>query len=104
MNKKINNVLVIGLGKVGALVATLLHENGYSVTGLVRHDIGDAPFQLVQIDISDPNSLKEVIGKHDAVVSCLPYHLNLDVARAAHAAEKHYFDLTEEVPTTRGIR
>jgi saccharopine dehydrogenase (NAD+, L-lysine-forming) len=30
--------------------------------------------------------------------------LNLDVARAAHAVEKHYFDLTEDVPTTRGIR
>ncbi len=104
MNKKINSILVIGLGKVGALVATLLHENGYSVTGLVRHDIGDAPFQLVQIDISDPNSLKEVIGKHDAVVSCLPYHLNLDVARAAHAMGKHYFDLTEDVSTTREIR
>ena len=104
MNKKINSVLVIGLGKVGALVAMLLHENGYAVTGLVRHDIGDVPFQLVQIDISDPDSLKKVIGKYDAVVSCLPYHLNLDVARAAHAMGKHYFDLTEDVPTTRGIR
>ena len=104
MNKKINSVLVIGLGKVGALVATLLHENGYAVTGLVRRDIGDVPFQLEQIDISAPDSLKKVIGKHDAVISCLPYHLNLDIARAVHAMDKHYFDLTEDVPTTRGIR
>jgi saccharopine dehydrogenase-like NADP-dependent oxidoreductase len=104
MNKKINSVLVIGLGKVGALVATLLHENGYAVTGLVRRDIGGIPFQLLQIDISEPASLKKVIGKHDAVVSCLPYHLNLDVARAAHAMGKHYFDLTEDVSTTREIR
>jgi saccharopine dehydrogenase (NAD+, L-lysine-forming) len=104
MNKKINSVLVIGLGKVGALVAMLLHENGYTVTGLVRSDIGNAPFQLVQCDISDPGPLEKVTGKHDAVVSCLPYHMNLDVARAAHAVGKHYFDLTEDVPTTRGIR
>jgi saccharopine dehydrogenase (NAD+, L-lysine-forming) len=104
MNKKINSVLVIGLGKVGALVAILLHENGYAVTGLVRRNIANVPFQLEQIDISDPDSLKKVIEKHDAVVSCLPYHLNLDVARAAHAVEKHYFDLTEDVHTTRGIR
>tara|TARA_Y100000310_G_scaffold80049_1_gene76729 strand:+ start:287 stop:1351 length:1065 start_codon:yes stop_codon:yes gene_type:complete len=104
MNKKINTVLVIGLGKVGALVAMLLHENGYAVTGLVRRDIGNVPFQLVQTDISAPDSLKKVIGKHDAVVSCLPYHMNLGVARAAHAGDKHYFDLTEDVPTTRGIR
>ncbi len=73
MNKKINTVLVIGLGKVGSLVAMLLHENGYTVTGLVRSDIGVVPFQLVQVDISDPDSLEKVIGKHDAVVSCLPY-------------------------------
>ncbi len=104
MNKKINSVLVIGLGKVGALVAILLHENGYAVTGLVRSDIGNVPFQLVQVDISDHDSLKKVIAKHDAVVSCLPYHMNLDVARAAHAVGKHYFDLTEDVSTTRGIR
>jgi saccharopine dehydrogenase-like NADP-dependent oxidoreductase len=104
MDKKINTVLVIGLGRVGSLVAMLLHENGYAVTGLVRRDIGDVPFQLVQIDISNPDSLKKVIGKHDAVISCLPYHLNLDIARAVHAMDKHYFDLTEDVPTTRGIR
>ncbi|MCH8158075.1 MAG: saccharopine dehydrogenase NADP-binding domain-containing protein [Nitrospinae bacterium] len=104
MSKKIKSVLVIGLGKVGALVATLLHENGYTVTGLVRHDIGDVPFQLTQCDISDPGSLEKTIAQHDAVVSCLPYHLNLDVAHAAHAAGKHYFDLTEDVPTTQGVR
>tara|TARA_B100002003_G_C13697698_1_gene351120 strand:+ start:336 stop:560 length:225 start_codon:yes stop_codon:yes gene_type:complete len=57
----------------------------------------------VQVDISDLDSLKKVIGKHDAVVSCLPYHMNLNVARAAHAVDKHYFDPTEDVPTTRGI-
>jgi len=104
MSKKINSVLVIGLGKVGALVAILLHENGYAVTGLVRSSIGDVPFQLVQVDISDHDSMGKVIGKHDAVVSCLPYYMNLDVARAAHAMDRHYFDLTEDVPTTQGIR
>ena len=45
MSKKINTVLVIGLGKVGALVAMLLYENSYAVTGLVRSDIGNFPFQ-----------------------------------------------------------
>jgi saccharopine dehydrogenase-like NADP-dependent oxidoreductase len=38
------------------------------------------------------------------VVSCLPYNLNLPVAKAAHKLGIHYFDLTEDVPTTAAIR
>ncbi len=40
----------------------------------------------------------------DAVLSCLPYHLNIGVANVAHAKGIHYFDLTEDVPTTNHIR
>ena len=38
MGHNINSVLVSGLGKVGALVARLLHENGYQVTGFDRDE------------------------------------------------------------------
>ena len=65
MSKKINTVLVIGLGKVGALVAMLLHENGYTVTGLVRSDIGDVPFPLAQGDLPDRGFLKQESISHD---------------------------------------
>ncbi len=37
-------------------------------------------------------------------MTCLPYHLNLAVARAAHKLGRHYFDLTEDVETTRTIQ
>lgn len=33
-----------------------------------------------------------------------PLHLNVDVATVAHALGMHYFDLTEDVGTTRAIR
>ena len=39
-----------------------------------------------------------------AVVSALPYYLNITVAEAARAAGVHYFDLTEDVATTRRAR
>jgi saccharopine dehydrogenase-like NADP-dependent oxidoreductase len=104
MEKKIQSLLVIGLGKVGSLVATLLHENGYAVTGLTREAFGDVPFKLILADSSDMEQLIKAIGEHDAVVSCLPYHLNLNVAEAAHNAGKHYFDLTEDVSTTEKVR
>jgi saccharopine dehydrogenase-like NADP-dependent oxidoreductase len=38
------------------------------------------------------------------VLSCLPYHLNKNVASAAHPLGIHYFDLTEDVATTRYVR
>ena len=34
MSTLIEKVLVVGIGKVGSLVGTILHENGFSVTGL----------------------------------------------------------------------
>ena len=54
--------------------------------------------------MTDASALGELFGRVDAVLSCLPYHLNIGVADAAHAAGIHYFDLTEDVPTTEHIR
>ena len=100
----IESILVIGLGKVGTLVATLLHESGFKVLGWDSNAADNPLFPVHQGDVSRKASLGKKIAKHDAVVSCLPYHLNLDVARAAHEHGKHYFDLTEDVPTTTAIR
>ena len=47
--------------------------------------------------------MNKALADHDAVVTCLPYHLNLGVAQAAHRVGKHYFDLTEDVATTQAI-
>ena len=104
MTKKINSVLVIGLGKVGGLVARLLHENGYQVTGLDRDEEPGLPFNTLAGNVQDSKKLKSLLQNHDAVVTCLPYHLNLTVAQTAHQAGCHYFDLTEDVGTTNAIR
>lgn len=104
MDKKIRSILVIGLGKIGSLVATLLHENGYKVTGFAKQANVNFPSEFIQADSSDKNQLRSSIEKHDAVVSCLPYQLNLEVAKTAHEVGAHYFDLTEDVPTTRQVQ
>lgn len=99
-------VAILGLGKVGALAAELLQETGFAVTGF---DLGPHPdlaerVAVKPLDVTDTTALKAAITDHDAVLSCLPYNFNIDVAKAAHAAGKHYFDLTEDVPTTAAIR
>ncbi|MGL5010152.1 MAG: saccharopine dehydrogenase family protein, partial [Paracoccaceae bacterium] len=55
-------------------------------------------------DLSDTAALQSALAGQHAVLSCLPYHLNIGVATIAHALGLHYFDLTEDVPTTRHIR
>ncbi len=103
MGAKIKSVFVLGLGKVGLLVATLLHETGFRVTGADLRETIDLPFPSGKLDSNDPEEMKERMKGLDAVVSCLPYCFNTDVASAAHALGIHYFDLTEDVRTTQAI-
>ncbi len=103
MSGKIKSVLVLGLGKVGSLVATLLQETGFEVIGADHHEEVNLPFSTEKLHVSQPGDLKQRLKKFDAVVSCLPYHFNLGVASAAHELGIHYFDLTEDVRTTKEI-
>ena len=98
------NIAVLGLGKVGSLAAVLLDQSGFTVIG---HDIAanssDFSFLVKPTDLADKAALAAEFKTVDAVLSCLPYHLNIGVAQAAHDAGVHYFDLTEDVPTTNAI-
>lgn len=97
-----DKIAVLGLGKVGTLAAKLLDEAGFTVTG---YDIRprDLPFPVKDTDLTSPKVLAAEFATVDAVLSCLPYSLNTVIAQAAHDAGIHYFDLTEDVPTTKAI-
>ncbi len=98
------NIAVLGLGKVGTLAAKLLHDCGFNVTGYDVHAPREnLPFAVKNADVTSPQALAPAFDKVDAVLSCLPFHLNVTVAKAAHDADIHYFDLTEDVPTTDTI-
>ncbi|MCW2749813.1 MAG: L-lysine dehydrogenase [Aeromicrobium sp.] len=108
MARIINQVAVFGLGKVGELVAVMLGESGFKVVGYDSapretplQEAGN--FEVRPLDVKDADGLRESLRGVDAVVSCLPYHLNIDVAEAASDAGTHYFDLTEDVPTTNRV-
>lgn len=98
-----NKVAVLGLGKVGHLAAELLAKAGFQVTGIDARSVV-APFAVQVADLTDPASLGSNLEGQEAVLSCLPYHLNIGVSSVAHGLGLHYFDLTEDVPTTRHIR
>ncbi len=105
MTDKIKRIAVLGLGKVGTLAATLLHESGFEVVGFdvhAPHD--DLPFPVKKKSAATEKDVEAACKGSDAVLSCLPYHLNIGVATAAHRLGLHYFDLTEDVPTTKAIQ
>jgi saccharopine dehydrogenase-like NADP-dependent oxidoreductase len=110
-----NKVLVLGAGKIGALISGLLAESGdYQVqladvdetaaAGVARAH-GLQPIQAVRLDATDAAALRSHLQAHpvQAVVSSLPYHCNALVAAAARASAIHYFDLTEDVEVTRHV-
>jgi saccharopine dehydrogenase-like NADP-dependent oxidoreductase len=100
-----NKVMVLGLGKVGSLVGVLLKHSGFEILGVDAVPRVGLPFETCVMDMRDGAAFAKAIQDRgvQAVVSCLPYNLNLPLAHAACEAGVHYFDLTEDVPTTQGI-
>lgn len=103
MQRIVNSTLVLGLGKVGSLMASMLHETGFVVTGADVQIHENYPFSVKALDVSSSAELAKTMQGFDAVISCLPYSFNLGVASVAHKLGIHYFDLTEDVPTTKAI-
>src|SRR5690625_2783425 len=100
----IKKIGVIGLGKVGSLVASLLQEK-YEVEGMDQSQpLEDLNLPVITGDVTNTSQLKEFLKDKDAVVSCLPYFLNIKIAETAVAIGIHYFDLTEDVPTLHAIQ
>jgi saccharopine dehydrogenase-like NADP-dependent oxidoreductase len=109
------DILLLGAGKIGSLISGLLAESGDyrvqladAVEGAAA-DVAKAhgfdnilPFVM---DASDADALTAHVREHKpvAVVSGLPYFCNVKVAEVARAEGLHYFDLTEDVEVTRAV-
>jgi saccharopine dehydrogenase-like NADP-dependent oxidoreductase len=111
-----HRVLVLGAGKIGALICGLLAESkAYQVD---LGDVSEATAEAVvkahglpglrafRLDAADQASLAAHLAKNpvDAVISSLPFYCNVAVAGAARQAGCSYFDLTEDVAVTRNVR
>jgi len=97
-------IAVLGLGKVGSLASELLQSAGFDVIGFdVQAKSQNLSFETKVMDLTNTSNLAPEFAQIDAVLSCLPYHLNEAIAGIAHDAGIHYFDLTEDVPTTKAI-
>ena len=105
---EIRNVLVLGAGKIGGAILDLLGATGdYRVTVADRDrallDRLQAPAGRFA-DVTDAAALRKLMQGQHAAISALPYFHNAQVAAVAREAGLHYFDLTEDVDTTRRVR
>ncbi|HEX6960796.1 MAG TPA: saccharopine dehydrogenase NADP-binding domain-containing protein [Lacipirellula sp.] len=106
-----HRVLLLGAGKIGRMIARLLVDSGdYDVV------VGDASaaaldriatrigVKTVPVNVESPSELAAALNGRDIVISALSFYHNPRVAEAALAAGASYFDLTEDVETTRRVR
>jgi saccharopine dehydrogenase-like NADP-dependent oxidoreductase len=103
-------ILILGAGKIGGAIVDMLAATGdYDITIADQ----DANFLALvpphkarreRVDVSHDAALARVIAGHAVVISALPFFLNPAVARIAGQHGAHYFDLTEDVATTRAVR
>ena len=82
-----NTIAVLGLGHVGKLAARLLHESGFAVTGIDSRSLRPkSPHSVLKADLADAGGLAKLLRPYEAVLSCLPYALNRQVATTAHGS------------------
>ena len=104
-------VLLLGAGKIGRMITRLLADTGdYE---MVVADTNKAALKRLEewtsvktrtINAEDAAQLADAMQGCDAVISALSYFYNPLVAQTALKAGISYFDLTEDVETTRKVR
>jgi saccharopine dehydrogenase-like NADP-dependent oxidoreductase len=104
-------VAVFGSGKIGECICALLTGSGrYKVR---MCDVDQARAEQVAkmcpgsegklLTLDDAAGTAKLLDGAQAVISALPYYCNQQVAALAVQKGVHYFDLTEDVQTTRKV-
>ncbi|TFW09369.1 saccharopine dehydrogenase family protein [Oxalobacteraceae bacterium OM1] len=106
-------LILLGAGKIGDAILNLLsHTGDYQITVADRDPERLAHVQAmrfpdvvaIQADIADSQTVLDLIEGHDVTLSACPYFLTPVIAGAAKKAGSHYFDLTEDVESTRVVK
>lgn len=106
-----HKVLLLGAGKIGSAISKFLSSTGdYDIlvgdvdqASLDR--LADVPHvSTMRLNSGDAADLAKGFAGRQSVLSALNYSFNPGVARAALAAGASYFDLTEDVETTRAVK
>lgn len=104
-------ILLLGAGKIGAIITELLTETGdYLVTladsnadQLARIPSKNSVKKVIA-DITNESELDKLMKNQFAVLTALPFHLTAKVPTVAVHNKVHYLDLTEDVACTKNVK
>lgn len=87
---------ILGLGHIGSYVFNKMSmlEN----VEVVGYDLSQG------VDLSDVDTLQQIISNVDGVLACTPYFLNKTIAQICDENQTDYFDLTESVEVTDFVK
>ena len=103
-------LILLGAGKIGETITHFLQASGdYALTVADQDPSRLAPMAAlgaatVRAEFGDPQALRDLIRGHAYVISASPFHLTPAIAAAAVDVGAHYFDLTEDVESTRRVK
>jgi len=99
----------MGAGNIGLAIAHLLGSTeDYDVT-IGDHDpaalnrVKKKKVKNRKINVCNSKELTAALKGMDVVISAVPFFLTIKIAEAASKTSVHYFDLTEDVETTKRI-
>ena len=106
------DILIVGAGKIGTVIADLLASSGdYAVTvadrdpaAVERVGAELARVQACVLDVGDADALAAELEGRWAVIDAGPFDIGMRIAAAAVAQRVHYLNLTEDVASTRRVR
>lgn len=111
-----HHTLVLGAGKIGSLIATLLSQaKDYKIyladinaknPNLNNLFANTSHFELINLDAQNHQDVSNFLKKNavETVVSSLPYFCNIEVAKIAREFNLNYFDLTEDTHTADTVK
>jgi saccharopine dehydrogenase-like NADP-dependent oxidoreductase len=106
----VTSLILLGAGKIGETIAHLLQRTGDYALTVADHDpirleaVEALGVKTARVQFHDAEELVRLIHGNAMVVSALPFFLTPTVAGAAVRAGAHYFDLTEDVESTRRVK
>jgi len=103
-------LILLGAGKIGETITHLLQSSGDYALTVADQDaarltrVAELGATTVLAEFGDAGVIAELIRGHDYVISACPFYLTPAIAEAAVKVGAHYFDLTEDVASTRLVK
>lgn len=103
-------VLVLGAGRVGGLIASMLAKTGDFEVAVADSSeeqlrrFGGAPIRSFWLDAGNVRTIDDAVAGFDTVINACPPDVHMVIAKAARKNGLNYFDLSEDAKSLKDVR